>query len=184
MSGKLKFQRDKVEKLIDITSFNEEQKGNLKAFLEEMDYYNKPAAIKYHHNYIGGLAEHSLEVYEELKRQWKAHPKMGVTIHSVIVVSLLHDLCKTVDYVIGEDGEISYNPNGFETKGHASRSISMLEDIIPLSDLEKNAILYHMGHWTSKYEKDCDFNKAIRGEEGLFIYLSHVADMISSIGGC
>lgn len=179
-NNKIQFQREKVEKLIDITNFTAEEKKHLKDYLINVDFYHKPGAVVYHHNYEGGLVEHSLEFYEELRKQWKAHPQMEVSIHSVIVVSLFHDLCKTEDYIIHENGVIE-RIKGLQ--GHASRSIKMLEQVVKLSEIEKKAILYHMGEWTSNYEEGTDFSKAIRGDEGLFIYLSHVADMISAIGG-
>ena len=180
---KLRFQQTKIEKLIDITELDLDEKANLKDYLIKTKFYTKPGAIKHHHNYEGGLAEHSLEVYENLKLMWKAYNKdLGVTLSSVILVGLLHDICKVDDYELGYEGEPLYTTQ--KLKGHGGRSVNMLKGVITLSEDEEQAILYHMGQWTSNYEDSkYDFSKAIReGDKGLFIYLTHVADMISAIG--
>ena len=38
-------------------------------YLEENDFFITPASTKYHGNYDGGLAEHSLNVYELFKEK-------------------------------------------------------------------------------------------------------------------
>lgn len=40
----------------------------LMEWLEKSDFYSAPASTKFHGNYAGGLLEHSLNVYDELKR--------------------------------------------------------------------------------------------------------------------
>lgn len=182
-SKKLRFQQTKIEKLIDITDLDSDEKANLKDYLIKTKFYTKPGAIKHHHNYGGGLAEHSLEVYENLKKMWKAYNRnLDVTLSSVIIVGLLHDVCKVDNYELDYGGKPIFVNK--ELKGHGGRSVNMLKGIISLSEDEEQAILYHMGQWTSNYEDSkYDFSKAIReGDKGLFIYLTHVADMISAIG--
>ena len=46
--------REGLDKLID--------------WLEKSDFFEAPASTKYHGNYAGGLLEHSLNVYDCLKR--------------------------------------------------------------------------------------------------------------------
>lgn len=41
-------------------------------WLEESDFFNAPALHAYHGSYIGGLCEHSLNVYDETQRLLKA----------------------------------------------------------------------------------------------------------------
>jgi len=38
-------------------------------FLESSDFFEAPASTRYHGNYKGGLAEHSLNVYEIFKKK-------------------------------------------------------------------------------------------------------------------
>ena len=44
---------------------------NVVRYLEENDFFRKPAAIKYHGNYTGGLFDHSLAVAETLVKMTK-----------------------------------------------------------------------------------------------------------------
>ena len=63
-------------------------------WLDENDFYACPASSKYHGAYPGGLLEHSLNVYDELKRLLCVYPEIKVSEESVVIAALLHDLCK------------------------------------------------------------------------------------------
>ena len=70
-------------------------------FLEKSDFFKAPASTRFHGNYEGGLAEHSMKVYEILKHKVE-HNIKGVTIpeESIIIIGLLHDICKTNFYKV------------------------------------------------------------------------------------
>lgn len=112
---------------------------------DETDYFTAPASTKYHGNYEGGLAAHSLNVYDSLvviyeqfaKKEDVADPE------SLIIVALLHDLCKIDYYVIDSEpatsAQINYvndllsnrseTINSSEcTKGFVSKVIEMLKN--------------------------------------------------------
>ena len=77
-----------------------------------------------HHKEQGGLAQHSLEVYEHML----SHAS-GCDAHSIAVVGLLHDLGKTAR----RDG-----------RGHWNRSIDILDRLgFALTDEERTAIRRH-----------------------------------------
>ena len=66
-------------------------------FLKEKDFFEKPASINHHSNYSGGLAYHSQLVYEKFKalnEEFNAE----IPEDTLIVSSILHDLCKIDDY--------------------------------------------------------------------------------------
>ena len=71
-------------------------------FLDISDYFTAPASTKYHGAYEGGLAEHSVNVLDcmltldETFNKVYGMPKDDEG--SIILVSLLHDLCKTNTY--------------------------------------------------------------------------------------
>lgn len=77
-----------------------------------------------HHLYPGGLIDHSLEVYENMKKKTKG---TGISHDSVIICSIFHDLGKTINF-----------------NQHPSRSISILKKCkFEITEEEKQAILNH-----------------------------------------
>lgn len=73
---------------------------NLIKYLNKKDYYTAPASTKFHGNYAGGLAEHSLNVCAILNRENKVN-NGGLRNDTVIISALMHDLCK-VDFYVTE----------------------------------------------------------------------------------
>lgn len=131
-------QREGVEQLID--------------WLEKSQFYDAPASVRFHNNFLHGLEKHSFEVYEEAMRlrdeaiDVSPNLESELPLDSVILCSLLHDICKTdVYYISNSTGEVkSRRPNYM--KGHGQRSVRILEDIgLYLTELEKWAIWWHMG---------------------------------------
>ena len=88
-----------------------------------------------HHNYVGGTLEHSLGVYHLMSKEADRIRKMGYDINEneVILVGLLHDVCKG-----------KHDDWGFDKK-HGSRSRNIVELYLPnLSDDILEAIEKHM----------------------------------------
>ena len=70
-------------------------------FLEKSDFFKAPASTRFHGSREGGLVEHSLKVYEILKHKVKNNiEKMDIPEESIIIIALLHDICKTNFYKI------------------------------------------------------------------------------------
>ena len=64
-------------------------------FLEKSDFFKAPASTRYHGNYEGGLLEHSMKVYEIFKdKVEKASIEINTPKESLIIMALLHDICK------------------------------------------------------------------------------------------
>ena len=122
--------RENIEQVID--------------FLDKNDYFNAPASVNYHNNFQGGLAKHSLEVYREAV---ELNKDMGMPATSIILCSLLHDICKCDQYIIS-NGKVTHVDENM-MKGHGRRSMYMLirECQLPLNYNEAMAIWWHMGEY-------------------------------------
>lgn len=130
-------------------------------FLEKSDFFKAPASTKFHGDYEGGLVEHSLKVYEILKHKVENNIK-GVSIseESIIIIALLHDICKTNFYKI--DYRNAKNALGVWEKvpyytiedtipyGHGEKSVMMITEYIKLTPEEKYSIRWHMGYTEPK----------------------------------
>ena len=135
------------------------------AGLEEMGFFTAPASANHHLNTEGGLLLHSLNtckaalmVYEGMKT---LEPGLDKEVHrdSVILASLLHDVCKSDIYfrsvkkkknTLGqwEDTEgykVSYK--NFPM-GHGEKSVILLLcNGLEMADDEMLAVRWHMGAW-------------------------------------
>ena len=133
--------------------------------LENMGFFTAPASANHHLNTEGGLIQHSLNTCKAALMVWEGMAAIEpglekeVERESVIIASLLHDVCKSDIYfrtvkkkktAIGtwEDNEgykVSYK--NFPM-GHGEKSVILLLcNGIALSDDEMLAIRWHMGAW-------------------------------------
>jgi len=126
------------------------------SFLEKSDFFRAPASTRFHGNFEGGLAEHSMKVYEILKEKVKnAVIPIETPDESLIIMALLHDLCKAnyykIDYrnvknALGEWEKVPYYTiDDTIPYGHGEKSVMMLTEYIKLTNEEKYAIRWHMG---------------------------------------
>ncbi len=136
--------RDGIEKLI--------------TYLEKTDFFKAPASTRFHGNHEQGLLEHSLNVYKLLYMKLKQKPYsdlINVSDETIIIISLLHDICKTNYYTVemrnkkNEDGmwvkEPYYTINDTIPYGHGEKSVMMISNFIKLTMEEMYAIRWHMG---------------------------------------
>lgn len=143
----LSIQREGIDKLLD--------------FIRKSDFYTAPASTRYHGAHEGGLLKHSLNAYDCLERKtsgsehniWKPF-LVDTDEHTIIIVSLLHDLCKTYYYTtdtrnVKENGvwvqKPYYTVDDKYPYGHGEKSVMMIEQFIKLSMAERMAIRWHMG---------------------------------------
>lgn len=116
--------------------------ADLMVFLDESDFYVAPASMRHHNAYVGGLAEHSYNVYQELKKLVE-YLDLDVDEDTVKICGGLHDVCKIGIYVEDEedptDKQISYlrsliiknddaPPEGNISKAYASKLIGWYVD--------------------------------------------------------
>ena len=166
-----KKQKENKERLVSLLKSTERNGiDKLLSYLEKSDFYTAPASTRFHGSCPGGLLQHSLNVYDCLCKKaeepfWK--DALGtVPMATLIVVALLHDLCKISFYevyiknvkVYSDTGSKSdaqgrydweaqeaYTVNDRNPYGHGEKSVMMAETFIKLSMMEKYAIRWHMG---------------------------------------
>ena len=150
------------EKVLEILrKVNREGIEELINFLEKSDFFTAPASTRFHGNHEGGLAEHSIKVYEILKHKVE-NCVMDIEIpeESIILIGLLHDICKANFYKI--DYRNAKNALGVWEKvpyytvedtipyGHGEKSVMMITEYMKLTPEEKYAIRWHMGYTEPK----------------------------------
>ncbi len=124
------------------------------------DFFTAPASTRFHGAYEGGLAEHSINVYECLKdylSRERVQELYGIEAsdETIAIVALLHDLCKMNFYKPGfrnvkdENGVWqkvpTYEIDDKLPYGHGEKSVYMISGFMRLTREEAFAIRYHMG---------------------------------------
>ena len=135
------------------------------ADLEENGFFEAPASAGHHLNVKGGLVLHSLNTCKAALAVWEGMQKVEPTLHnqvpreSVIIASLLHDVCKQDMYVptmkrrktnLGTFEDVpGYNVTMKNfPMGHGEKSLVLLLcSGLELTDAEMLAIRWHMGPW-------------------------------------
>ena len=170
-------------------------------YLKSSDFFIAPSSTKYHGVYPGGLCEHSLDVYKNLKMLLDKHPQYFYEDDTVKIVSLLHDISKTNLYkkdirnkkVYHESGSKVDNLGKFDWVSeevysidkehrliygnHEQTSEFMVRLFIPLSMEESVALLHHHGgmNWDSTQINITD----IYDNYPLTLFL-HISDMLGA----
>jgi len=144
-------------------------------YLEHNKFFDCPASTKYHGCFEGGLLEHSINVYLTLKDFNLKIPK-----RTLILTSLLHDICK-INCYIKTDDKFIFN-SVMNNRGHAKLSLERIKRFIILTDLEQEMIKYHMGiygcvFWNKPEYTFADLIKAFNNVE---VKALHLADEIAT----
>lgn len=168
---------ERFEKLM--ASFTRDGKDALMDYIRnKTDFYMAPASTQYHLACDGGLLQHSLNVYDCLvekknNRVWKKVFE-DIPEESLIIMALLHDLCKINFYVKGTKNQKTYDEQKvaaaenwqrkhddmgdfiwetvlkYEIKdtmplGHGEKSVMLINCFMKLKTYEIFAIRWHMG---------------------------------------
>lgn len=154
-------------------------------FIRKSDFYTAPSSTRFHGSHEGGLLEHSLNVYDCLADKaetnlWGKYLE-EIGTESMIIIALLHDICKTYFYsmelknqktydeekvVNAERWQVKHDNNGdfiWETVpayivddkipyGHGEKSVMMVEEYIKLKPVERYAIRWHMGPYSGQQD--------------------------------
>lgn len=131
-----------------LRSTQRENIGKVIEWLDENAFFEAPASTDKHNCFPGGLAKHSLEVYGEASALNRA---AELPEPSVILCSLLHDVCKADQFVMEGSRAVRVAKN--IRKGHGRRSMFILKwgCLLPLNYEEEMAVWWHMGeHEKSK----------------------------------
>ena len=105
------------------------------------DFFTAPASTKYHLHCKGGLARHSLNVYERLKAKVDSG-LLELKDDTVVITTLLHDVCKANFYAVQKrnrkiDGQWQEVEEwGIDEKlpiGHGEKSCYIVQSFMRLS---------------------------------------------------
>lgn len=170
-------------------------------YIRGSDFYRAPASTKYHLACPGGLLQHSLNVLDALRgllqwnnieNHWENHAacKIVDTIpdDSVIMMALLHDICKTYFYTTSTRNQKNertgqwekvpfYTVNDMMPLGHGAKSAMIVKQYTTLTSQETYAIWHHMG-FNGNYENDTAVGKSI--EMYPAVLALQTADMMAS----
>lgn len=168
----------------NITKFEEAFKSckregidSLITYIRKSDFYTAPASTRFHSCHEGGLLEHSLNVWNCLSEKKKNNPiwkeKLSdIDDETIIVSSLLHDICKANYYTVEMKNKKVYSEQGKKIDnngkfdwvtvpgytvddqhplGHGECSAMILQSFIKLKPCELYSIRWHMG-WTEPKE--------------------------------
>ncbi|MBR9702940.1 metal-dependent phosphohydrolase [Candidatus Woesearchaeota archaeon] len=152
--------------------------------METSDYFTAPASTKYHGNFEGGLAAHSMAIYEVFKERVKQYG-LDVPEESICICAFLHDYVK-VDFY-----EPNFNKDGSRSKkpwvvqedvplGHGEASVmKLLEMGLKMTDQEKVIIRWHMGSYEGEPWK-LNSNK-IKDKYPEALVFHHVDNEVSTV---
>ena len=170
-------------------------------YIRGSDFYRAPASTKYHLACPGGLLQHSLNVLDALRgllqwnnveKHWEYHTACKIVDiipdDGVIMMALLHDICKTHFYSTSTRNQKNertgqwekvpfYTVNDMMPLGHGAKSAMIVKQYTTLTSQEMYAIWHHMG-MTGNYENDIAVGKSI--EMYPAVLALQTADMMAS----
>lgn len=194
-----------------MNSVTREGKDKLMDYIKnKTDFYKAPASTQFHLSCEGGLLQHSLNVYDCLIAKkdspiWKKTFEK-IPDESLIIMALLHDLCKVNFYVKGTKNQKTYDADkvaaaekwqvkhdamgdfvwetvlNYEVKdsmplGHGEKSVMLINCFMRLINFEIFAIRWHMGFSEEKSQYKA-LGEAI--EKYPIILALHEADLEAS----
>lgn len=181
MAQQLNIQKNKEEFVSLLKSAERPGMDDVIKDLEELGFFEVPASAGHHMNVAGGLVEHSLNtckaalaVYEGM-RNIEPYLEREVKRESIIIASLLHEVCKSdiykrsvkrrkTSFGTWEDAEGYKLTYKNFPMGHGEKSLVMLLcSGLELYDDEMLAIRWHMGAWginMNSYEEQRNYDAA------------------------
>ena len=153
----------------------------LLAWLNATDFYTAPASCKYHLCCDGGLAQHSLNVFNALF-DFAFHGIIDYETEPIALAALLHDVCKIHMYEKcfkwrkNDNNEWeqyeTYTINERFAYGHGEKSVYLVEQFVKLPYDVAQAIRAHMGFSDNSFKGGDKLIPNIFTENPLALYLS------------
>ena len=185
----------------ELKKVNRPGMDKLLAYIRKSDFYSAPASTRYHLSCEGGLLQHSLNVLDALRGlmvwdgqegNWRyscaGEAVCRIKDESVIIMALLHDLCKTHYYKTSTRNVKNEQTGKWEKApfytvedkmplGHGSKSTMLAMQFIKLSNTEMYAIWHHMG-FNGDRDNDAAVGQSI--EQYPAVLALQTADMMAS----
>lgn len=167
--------------------------GKLLAWLETTDFFDAPASTKFHLSRPGGLVEHSVHVYERLRKLFNIEKYGDLSTvavfpeaETIAICGLLHDICKANFYGVemrnrkNEQGQWEKYPfyvvNDQLPYGHGEKSVYIISGFMKLSREEAMAIRWHMGFSDNEF-KAGGYSVGNAFDKFPLAVLTHIADL-------
>lgn len=156
--------------------------GELLQWMENNGFFEAPASCRHHGSQPGGLAEHSLNVFNRML--WIAEggikTQRVLDRESIAIVSLLHDLCKMDAYRLVEEGETRhYEVTRNFPAGHGEKSVILILQFMHLTQEEILAIRWHMGQYDF-YARGGGYDLGNAFHQCKLAVMLHLADMMAT----
>lgn len=165
-------------------------------WLESTDFFSAPASTRFHLARPGGLVEHSVHVYERLKKLYSVEKYGDLSdvavfpeAETIAICGLLHDTCKANFYGVemrnrkNEQGQWEKYPfyvvNDQLPYGHGEKSVYIISSFMKLTREEAMAIRWHMGGFDESVKGGSHAMSDAFSQFPLAVLL-HVADLQAS----
>lgn len=158
-------------------------------WIKATDFYSAPASTRYHESFTGGLAVHSLKVYNKMLELLALPTFSSADVASATIIALTHDWCKInfyESYSKNAKDEASgtwhqelawkVNQKGVPL-GHGVSSLFLVSKFINLSAEEALALRWHMGRWNCCDIEVDELQKA--NQTCPLVYLMQFADQLA-----
>jgi hypothetical protein len=194
------------QEFLELISSIEREGADIEKLITKLcssDFFMAPASTQYHGSYVGGLCEHSLNVYRNLVKLIESKENLDEECYdenTLKIVALLHDISKMNIYQRTSKNEKVYCTNGtksdvlgnfewestlgwklkdnrFTYGNHEMTSEFIIRQFVPLTIPESVAILHHMGGMS--WDSAKDNIGEVYTQYGLATLL-HLADMLAS----
>lgn len=178
------------EEFIKIFTANVHRSGSqeLLNWLETTDFFTAPASTKYHCACLGGLVQHSVNVYYTLTERYFNNE--ADSPESFAICALLHDLCKAQFYKVSTRNVKNETTGAWEKQpfyavedlfpyGHGEKSVFLIERFMRLKPVEAMAIRWHMGGFDDS-AKAGNFSISVAFEKYPLAVQLHLADLEST----
>ena len=155
----------RIEILLLLSSTGREGIQEVMNYLDNSGFFYRASSPNKHHNYPGGLAEHSLGTYN-----LAAADDVGINLpeDSIIIAALLHDTCKADRFWFKGRSIRQHTPKCEMDGKHSVRSLMILKNCgLKLSEKERRAIRWHMKgekYHSRRENEERDHAKAVKEE--------------------
>ena len=159
--------------------------------LNSSDFYTAPASGRRHSVFEGGLASHSINVYNRYKsliiNEYGDNYEEHISNESIAIIALLHDLCKvntyTLDYknqkIDGQWVQVPYYAyHNTLPYGHGEKSVYIISGFMRLTREEAMCINWHMGGFDPRAQSGTDLSEAFSRYPNCV--LMHMADFMAT----
>ncbi len=161
---------------------------NLLDRLKGSDYYMAPCSTQHHLSCEGGLATHTINVYEELV---SLLPDTGIPEESITIAAMGHDLCKIGFYKPSFRNKKNERTGAWEKApwydiedqlplGHGEKSVIFLQQYMTLTFEEMMAIRWHMGGFTPGMDYTLQQAWSKAAQLCPLVPLLHAADLLAT----